>query len=536
MRTLLLAIAAALALAATPRVAPASAAPLAIALDARADALALSASGPTGPVSVALTGPDERRIELDLPSLPASLRWTALALADGAWIVEVRAAPPGALVRRAGTEAAAAATARSGASASGRVVLAGGVPITPRTEARATVASTSIPRAKDQVVADDQIVQGSVCSGFDCINNETFGDDTIRLKENNLRIAFDDTSASVGAPARDWQLTANSSSSGGQSYFAISDRNVSGFDGQNGSFRLIAGAPTDAFVVSAAGRLGLGTAAPQERVHRVASDTPGFRLEQTAVQALTPWTWDVAGNEANFFVRDITSGSLLSLRIRPGAPPSALDVAANGDVGLGTPRPTASLHQFGVAGSARARVEEVSPSTATRTLLELANNGASRLRLAQSVAASAWTASGSASFTIAPTAGAPVLTLSSGGSLSIAGTLSQGSSRTLKERIESVEPESIAERVATLPLYEWAYRADAAAHRHAGPMAEDFRAVFGTGADPASLAPSDVAAAALATLQSLARTLALRDAELAELADRLEALERRVVDGGGSRP
>jgi len=44
----------------------------------------------------------------------------------------------------------------------------------------------------DQVIPDDLIVQGSLCVGFDCVNNENFGFDTIRLKENNTRIKFDD--------------------------------------------------------------------------------------------------------------------------------------------------------------------------------------------------------------------------------------------------------------------------------------------------------------------------------------------------------
>ena len=54
--------------------------------------------------------------------------------------------------------------------------------------------------AADQVIPDDLIVQGSLCVGFDCVNNEVFDFDTIRLKENNLRILFHDTS--VGAAFR----------------------------------------------------------------------------------------------------------------------------------------------------------------------------------------------------------------------------------------------------------------------------------------------------------------------------------------------
>ena len=63
-------------------------------------------------------------------------------------------------------------------------------------------------------------------------------------------------------------------------------------------------------------------------------DTPGLRLVQTAV----PWgaqIWDVSGNETNFFIRDSTINPVrLPFRIRPGAPTSSIDIAANGEVSM----------------------------------------------------------------------------------------------------------------------------------------------------------------------------------------------------------
>ena len=81
------------------------------------------------------------------------------------------------------------------------------------------LAATPAVSVADQVIPDDLIVQGSTCVGFDCINNESFGFDTIRLKENNTRIKFEDTSL-AGFPTNDWQLTANDSASGGASKFS----------------------------------------------------------------------------------------------------------------------------------------------------------------------------------------------------------------------------------------------------------------------------------------------------------------------------
>jgi hypothetical protein len=194
-------------------------------------------------------------------------------------------------------------------------------------------------KALDVVTADDAIIQGSLCVGLDCVNNESFGFDTIRLKENNTRIKFDDTSSSSGFPANDWQLTANDSASGGSSKFSIED-----ITGSKVPFTVTAGAATNSIFVDSTGRVGLRTSTPVLDLHIATSNTPAVRLEQNNSGGFTAQTWDVAGNEANFFVRDVTGGSRLPFRIRPGAPTSSIDIAASGFVGIGTASPSANLH------------------------------------------------------------------------------------------------------------------------------------------------------------------------------------------------
>ena len=61
---------------------------------------------------------------------------------------------------------------------------------------------------------DDVIISFSLCVGNDCVNGESFGFDTIRLKENNLRIHFQDTSNSASFPTNDWRIVINDSSNG----------------------------------------------------------------------------------------------------------------------------------------------------------------------------------------------------------------------------------------------------------------------------------------------------------------------------------
>ena len=196
-------------------------------------------------------------------------------------------------------------------------------------------------KALDVVTADDAIIQGSLCVGLDCVNNESFGFDTIRLKENNTRIKFDDTSTSTGFPNNDWQLTANDSGSGGANKFSIED-----ITGSKVPFTITAGAPTNSIFVDSTGRLGLRTSTPVLDIHVATSNTPAMRLEQNNSGGFTAQTWDIAGNEANFFVRDVTGGSRLPFRIRPGAPTSSIDIAASGNVGVGTASPSQRMHVF----------------------------------------------------------------------------------------------------------------------------------------------------------------------------------------------
>ena len=200
----------------------------------------------------------------------------------------------------------------------------------------------------DIVQPDDVDIQGSLCVGLDCVVNEAFGFDTIRLKENNTRISFNDTSTTVGFPTNDWTIRANSSASGGGSFLAFVDRGASENGDEVGTilFEVDAGAPANALKVDSTGRVGLRTAAPVLDLHIATSNTPAHRLEQTSAGGFTAQTWDVGGNEANFFVRDVTGGSRLPFRIRPGAPTSSIDVNASGFVGMGTASPTSRLHLF----------------------------------------------------------------------------------------------------------------------------------------------------------------------------------------------
>lgn len=191
-------------------------------------------------------------------------------------------------------------------------------------------ATFAAPAFADQVFSDDVIVTGSLCVGFDCVNGESFGFDTIRLKENNLRLHFQDTSNSGSFPSNDWRIVANDTSNGGANYLAFEDSTA----GRN-PFRVDAGAPANSLYVKDSGNVGLGTSTPAVEMHIVDGDSPAIRLEQNGSSGFTPQTYDIAANETNFFIRDVTNGSKLFFRAKPGAPESSLFIAADGDIGLG---------------------------------------------------------------------------------------------------------------------------------------------------------------------------------------------------------
>jgi len=278
-------------------------------------------------------------------------------LPDGTYSYELTATPrldPGtrqalAAAHRAGDEAAIAKMQAAGKLPRGPLAQSGfftihnGALLSPDAKEerpaapRPTKALTTLV-LKDVVTPDNAIIQGSLCAGLDCVNNESFGLDTLRLKEANTRIKFDDTSTGTGFPNHDWQLTANDSASGGANKFSIEDITASTVP-----VTVTGSAPTNSIFVDSTGRVGFRTSTPVLDLHVNTSNTPALRLEQNNSGGFTAQTWDIAGNEANFFVRDVTGGSKLPFRIRPGAPTSSIDISASGNVGIGTASPSQKL-------------------------------------------------------------------------------------------------------------------------------------------------------------------------------------------------
>jgi hypothetical protein len=419
-----------------------------------------------------LIGPDGFHLQVDFPAdEPVVLddqRIAELALPDGRYNFEVRFSrqPEGELtaaeaeLRAAGEVGS--APARALAPVSGSLTISDGELLGGVSEEGSEV--DPVPGIQDQVINDNLIVVGSTCIGFDCVNNETFSFDTLKLKENNTRMTFIDTSEIEGFAAGDWQLRANDSASGGADHFSIDWLGTTANTGNapvSTPFRVDGAAPSNALRISTDGLVGLGTATPLRNLHITTGNTPTHRLEQTSGSGFPAQTWDVGANEANFFVRDQTSNNQLPFRIRPGAPTSSIDISAAGNVGIGTNSPAAKLHV-------------------------------------------------------------------SNGDLRVDGAVYQLSSRALKTDFVRFDPGLLLERLARLDLGFWSYLDRRGNAPHFGPAAEDFSELFGLGENPDSISISDMAGVALGAAQALKVQLDERNDRIESLEGEIDQLNHRL--------
>ncbi len=96
------------------------------------------------------------------------------------------------------------------------------------------------------------------------------------------------------------------------------------------------------------------------------------------------------------------------------------------------------------------------------------------------------------------------------------------SDRNLKTDVHAANTQAVLESVARLPISSWRYRSSPEA-LHVGPMAQDFAAELGLGADEHVIEPVDASGTSLAAIQALY-------ARVQALAERNAVLERRITE------
>jgi hypothetical protein len=381
----------------------------------------------------------------------------------------------------------------------------------------------------DQQIQDDLVVVGSACFGLDCVNGEVFAFDTVRLKENNVRIKLQDTSGSSSFPTNDWQITVNDSSNGGLNKFSIDD-----IDSTLTPLTIEAGAPDASIYLDASGLLGLGTSTPVLDLHLKSGNTPAQRFEQDISGGFTAQTWDIGGNETNFFIRDITNSSTLPFRVFPAAPTDSLSVSTSGAVVLGNITAkdyygsNALLDLAGASGAnpilgidaaADTQFSSLSFSVASTDKWQLSaranvDTGASatvdRFAFYNAAAEEVLTVQQSGSLFIGDSAGGNnntthAIEVANGAHLTSGGVWTDASSRSLKDNIESISSNDALAALRALKPVTFTYKREPA-ETYAGFIAEDVPELVATN-DRKSLAPMDVVAVLTKVVQEQQRLI-----------------------------
>lgn len=190
--------------------------------------------------------------------------------------------------------------------------------------------------ATDTFFADDVSAAGGVCAGTDCTNAEVYGFASIKMKENNTRIKFEDTSASPGFATTDWQISANDTTSGGANKLFFEDLTAATVP-----FLIEGGTPTNTLYVDSNGRVGVKTSTPARDLTIANPVSSIIRMEQSA----SPFqAWDIVANNNNFYVRDVNHEQNPFI-IKQSAPYYSLVIeSTSGNIGLGVVTPLYPVH------------------------------------------------------------------------------------------------------------------------------------------------------------------------------------------------
>lgn len=392
----------------------------------------------------------------------------------------------------------------------------------------------------DQFIGDDLEVRGSLCVGFDCNNGENFGYDTIRLKENNLRIKFDDSSSTSSFPRNDWQIVVNDSTNGGESHFSVYDDT-----GDRYPFKIMAGAPNYSLYVAKSGYIGLKTTTPLVPLHMKYGNSPTVRLEQDGSSGFAEQVWDMGGNETNFFIRDVTNGSKLPFRIQPGAPNGAIFVANDGDIGFGTLTPDVGLDMVMSVPVIRMGNSQDPNGGGSWSLgafpgefaIFQSENGDhipnitnSPLRIKRYSKGNSLLIDGTKVYINTDLSASKNVTvdgnLTVGDNIVATGSIFNASDKNLKENFKKVDYQSILQKTNKLDISLWNYKKEDKSIRHIGPMAQDFYSIFKVGIDDKTISALDAAAVAISGVKALSEQLEEKDAKIKALEEKIEELKK----------
>jgi Chaperone of endosialidase len=124
------------------------------------------------------------------------------------------------------------------------------------------------------------------------------------------------------------------------------------------------------------------------------------------------------------------------------------------------------------------------------------------------------------------TGGTTAMRLTSSG-LTVNGTFVSASDRNKKEQFSAVNPKEMLKRVAALPISSWVYKNDNQT-RHIGPVAQDFKRLFGVGQDDKTISMVDADGVAFAAIQGLNLVVKEKEARIEKLERELAAIKKKL--------
>ena len=170
------------------------------------------------------------------------------------------------------------------------------------------------------LVADDEN-----CFGFDCFIGDTYDLGTVlKLKQNLLRIEFDDTSASGGFPSNDWVLGANGTASG-EEMFYIENKTAG-----TSPFIVTANALDSGLVVSNEGlRVTKDESTGGPILDLRSGDSPRITLNQDGTTLWPQFSWNIYGNESFFGISNSAAPFQEIFEIKSSAPIGSFTIFDN---------------------------------------------------------------------------------------------------------------------------------------------------------------------------------------------------------------
>ena len=100
----------------------------------------------------------------------------------------------------------------------------------------------------------------------------------------------------------------------------------------------------------------------------------------------------------------------------------------------------------------------------------------------------------------------------------------------LKTRVTAIDAREILAKLSRLPVTEWEFK-HKPNRRYIGPMAQDFRAIFGLGDDDTGIGTLDSDGVMYAAIQGLVEEIKLRDDKIAQLEARTREQEEKSKSG-----